>query len=203
MYLPRVFHADDTALVHEIVDRFSFATLMCIHDEAILVAHAPLILDREVGRLRGHLARANPVAKALERRSRMTAEFRGPDAYVSPTWYEHPSRQVPTWNYVVVHAVGPAEPLSDHELEQLLIDLSTRHEGARDTVWRPSDLDAEFVRQLQREIVGFSIRVESLEAKLKLSQNRSPEDRSRVRAAFERSGDPAAISLGALMQRLE
>jgi transcriptional regulator len=193
MYLPALFRSDDRELACELMERHSFATLMCVSEGELHVAHAPLILDRDTWRLRGHLARANPVAKLLPRL--LTIEFKGPDAYVSPTWYEKRSEQVPTWNYAVVHVKGEAVAQSEEDLRTLLSDLSSRYEAD----WRPSELEPEFLSRLLQEIVGFSIPIRSCETKLKLSQNRSPEDRRRVKEAHE----TAAPALARLMKRIE
>lgn len=199
MYLPHLFQSDDRELAADLMEQHSFATLLCVNAGELVVAHAPLLLDREAWRLRGHLARANPMAKLLASQPKLTLEFRGPDAYVSPTWYEERSKQVPTWNYAIVHATGVAEVLDDAELRALLADLSARHEAGVEAPWRPAELEPEFFGRLLQEVVGFSLVIRRHDTKLKLSQNRSPEDRRRVAQAHE----TVAPALAALMKRIE
>src|SRR5207237_340386 len=105
--------------------------------------HVPFVLDRDVGahgRLRFHVAKANSVARLAAGRP-VVAVFHGPDAYVSAGWYEKPREQVPTWNYVVVHAHGRATgPMTKQERRRLLEDLTSIHE-TDDAAWRMAELD--------------------------------------------------------------
>uniref|UniRef100_UPI0038F74B12 FMN-binding negative transcriptional regulator n=1 Tax=Streptomyces niveiscabiei TaxID=164115 RepID=UPI0038F74B12 len=86
----------------------------------------------------GHLARANPQWKAAAIGEAMVL-FSGPDAYVTPSWYEtkrETGKVVPTWNYQAVHAYGPAEFFDDPErLLDAVTRLTNLHEGARAQPW--------------------------------------------------------------------
>ncbi|NAT39700.1 transcriptional regulator, partial [Pseudomonas syringae pv. actinidifoliorum] len=111
--------------------------------------------------------------------------FPGEDAYVSPSFYpskaEH-GRVVPTWNYLAVHAYGQAECFTDPDrLHQLLDDLTDRHESSRAQPWSINDAPADYLAKMLSAIVGFSIPVQRLQGKRKLSQNRSAEDMAGVR----------------------
>src|SRR5262249_50146373 len=132
-----------------------------------------------------------PQCEALRSARACLVVFTGPNCYVSPSWYsEHPN--VPTWNYLSVHAYGPVDLLDDEGLEQTLIELTLPHEASVRGNWRYEDLPSDFKAELLREIRGFSVRVARLEAKAKLSQNRIPEDRERVTRALLDSSDPRA-----------
>ena len=183
MYTPPAFRADEAA-AWEIAEAWPFGLLLGGLDATPL----PWLVDR-AGRLRGHLAIGNPAAVD----GPAAVIFSGPDAYVSPTWYGSPADHVPTWNYVVARAVGVLRRLDAGETRQVVLDLTERFEPE----WRPTPavLDA-----LTRGIVGIELVVERFEAKLKLSQNRSPEDRARVQAALASSG-PREQAVAAWMRR--
>jgi transcriptional regulator len=163
------------------------------------VSHLPLLLDPTAGRygeLTGHLARANPQWRTSDLRKPALAIFMGPDAYVSPSWYpakqEH-GRVVPTWNYSTVHARGTLEVFDDPQrLAALVTRLTDLHEGRFAAPWKVTDAPADYLQKQLHAIVGFVLKIESLDGKLKLSQNRSMADRRGVVAglrASERAAD--------------
>jgi transcriptional regulator len=196
-YIPRHFRVDDRDTLERFIGANAFGALVSAGAEGLSVSHIPFLPDRGAdGRLRllGHVARANPHWQSLESAGDVLAIFEGPHAYVSPSWYEHhPS--VPTWNYAVVHARGPARLLAEADVAPLLDRLSRRYEEGRDSPWRMESLPAEFARKLMGAIVGFEIAVERLEGKFKLSQNRPGNDAARVAAALEAGGDRALATL--------
>jgi transcriptional regulator len=139
-------------------------------------------------RLVGHVARANPHWKAIADGSPGLAVVTGPDAYVSPSFYatkrEH-GKVVPTWNYSAVHLRGPVRVIQDVDwLRELVGALTEHHEAPRADPWAVDDAPAAYVEKQLRAIVGLELVVESVEAKAKLSQNRSEEDRAGVVAGL-------------------
>ena len=195
LYVPPHFAAHDPDQLFEFVQRYAFATLVSSGASGLEVSHIPLVAERDgAGKLRllGHLARANPHWQALEAAGEVLAIFHGPHAYVSPGWYEqHPS--VPTWNYAVVHARGRATLMEEAELHELLMRLSSAYEDGRPKPWRLSQQPADFVSGMLKMIVGFSIDVERIEGKFKLSQNR-PREIPHVIEALERE-EPTLAAL--------
>ncbi len=128
----------------------------------------------------------------------MTAIFQGPDGYVSPRWYSA-REAVPTWNYVVVHAVGRIAVTHDSaEKERILKAMIDRHDVDYRRQW--DELPETYREGMKRAIVGLTIEVERLDGKFKLSQNRPPGDRAAVRAAHAAASP--ALSLADWMQRL-
>jgi transcriptional regulator len=195
LYVPPHFRVEDRAAAVALMRDNAFATLVTSGGAGLHVSHIPFVVEEEEGELRllGHLARANPQWPALEGAREAVAIFQGPHAYVSPGWYRHhPS--VPTWNYAVVHARGALELMDDAGLHDLLLRLSATYEAGRAKPWRMSELPAEYVDGMLRNIVGFTLRVESLDAKFKLSQNR-PAEIPGVVAALEAEGEGAVAAL--------
>ena len=154
-------------------------------------------------RLVGHLARANPHWRRVVEGAPALAVVTGPDAYVSPAWYaakrEH-GRVVPTWNYSVVHLRGAVRVVEDADwLRTLVTDLTDHHEREREDPWAVTDAPEKYVAGQLRAIVGIELAVTSVEAKAKLSQNRSAEDRAGVVAGLTGTpGDPVAEAMRAL-----
>jgi transcriptional regulator len=180
MYVPPLFRADDRAILDEVIDAHPFATLVTA---PLFASHLPFLRDGDA--LLTHVARANPHARGAEE---ALVVFTGPHGYVSPRWYTHPEAHVPTWNYVAVHVAGPLEPLGRADT----IDIVRRTTARFDPAFAPDDA---LVEQLAGAIVGLRIPMARVEGKLKLSQNRDPEDAERVREAI----DPA---VAAWMKRL-
>jgi len=151
----------------------------------------PMLFDPEDGphgTLRGHLARGNPQWREIEASiatggdgaGETMALFDGPDAYVSPAWYEEKrltGKVVPTWNYVTVQAHGTISTIHDPDwLIPHVARLVERHEASRPEPWALTDAPEDYVRTQARAIVGLELRIERLEAKAKLTQNRSAAD---------------------------
>jgi len=201
VYTPASFRLDDAARVDEIIERFPFATVIAHGPDGFEASPLPLLLDRERRELVGHLARANPLARRLERGADVLCIFQGPHAYVSPRWYVDPSN-VPTWNYVHVHVTGPAKTFDDHgDLVRVLETLVARFEQGALAPWHLA-LPEEFLRGLTRAIVGFRVPMQKVEGKLKLSQNRSAEDAAGARRGLAASADAASREVAAWMRTL-
>lgn len=202
VYVPAHFAADDRAVIARLVHDHPFATLVTPASPEPLVTHLPLlrVADCEPhGTLLGHFARANPhVAGAGGAES--IAIFHGPHAYVSPSWYAEPAAAVPTWNYAVVHAHGTLELAREPGETRAILDaLIQRFESGRAKPWQPGLERARFDAMVAA-IVGFRMKIRRLDAKFKLSQNRSDEDRRRVARALATEGYADADATAAWMR---
>jgi transcriptional regulator len=205
MYVQPSFAETDPERLFELAARYPFATVITPGADELWVSHVPLLIRRrdDAVVLAGHLARANAHWEAMERSASTTAIFQGPHAYVSPTWYAT-SPAVPTWNYVVVHATGSVRVHHDGpELAELLRDLTAEYEGRQAGAWSPDRLPEDFAQPMRGAIVGFEIAVDRLEGKLKLSQNRSAEDRQGVIAQLEAQTSEDSRAIAALMRETE
>jgi len=201
VYIPDAFRETDRKALHQLMRQNSFATLITINGGAPLASHLPILLDSDrgdYGTLSGHMARANPQWRDFSDGREALAIFQGPHAYVSPSWYEtHPS--VPTWNYAVIHAYGTARLIDDRsELRKLLQASVQFYESGFEKPWA-FELPEKFVEKMMDMIVGFEIPISCIEGKFKLSQNRPPADRNRVKQTLENSADPLAKAVAELM----
>lgn len=190
LYVPRfnVMDADD---VRPFVEAVATAQLVTVGEDGLPDAtFLPVLWEGD--RLVGHLARANPHWRRIVDGAPALAIVTGPDAYVSPGWYaskaEH-GKVVPTWNYSVVHLRGTVRVHDDAQwLRGLVTRLTDRHESSRDVPWGVGDAPEDYVEKNLRPIVGVEVVVSSVEAKAKLSQNRSDDDRAGVAAGLAGEG---------------
>ena len=198
MYIPKHFKIEDPAWIRAFMQEHRFAVLIGIRDGEPFATHLPLLYDATPpphGTILGHVARANPHWQAFET-SLQLAIFQGPHAYVSPTWYESTGPAVPTWNYTTVHAYGRARIVDDSgAVREILRRLTEREERNLEPRFLVETLDADYVEHMARQIVAFEIPIVRLEAKAKLNQNRTPEERRRV-------ADVLGGEVGALMEEL-
>ncbi|MEZ5923680.1 MAG: FMN-binding negative transcriptional regulator [Hyphomicrobiaceae bacterium] len=199
LYIPPAFKVEDLVVLHQHIAATGLATVITVGDEGPIVSHVPLFLDRDrgpLGTLIGHLARANPQVKRSRLDVQAVAVFQGPDAYISPGWYEakrEHGRVVPTWNYMTVHARGRLTMFEDRErLKEIVDRLTSLHEVRFAKPWTTSDAPPDYIASQLKGIVGIELKIEALEGKHKLGQNRSEADRQGViegLSASERPGD--------------
>lgn len=185
MYTPPHFRIGDRDEILTALRAARLASLVTCGADGLMATPLPLMLDEaegELGTLYGHVARANPQWKtnAVE----AMAIFMGPDAYVTPSWYEtkrETGKVVPTWNYVAIHAAGPVEFFDAAErLLDVVSRLTRLHEADRPEPWAVSDAPTQFVDSQLRGIVGVRLPIVRLDAKRKMSQNRNEADRAGV-----------------------
>ena len=197
MYVPAHFAADD-ADVRQLLAEHGAADLVTPTAEGLVTTLLPFVFEPDAGprgALLGHVARNNPHWTA-EPTGESLVIVRGPDAYVSPSWYaakaEH-GRVVPTWNYVTAHVHGDLVVHDDPGwLDALVRRLTDKHEGAGG--WSVDDAPERFVAGQLRAIVGVEVRITRVEAKLKLSQNRPAADVDGVVAGLRSRGDEASAA---------
>ncbi|WP_026872812.1 FMN-binding negative transcriptional regulator [Inquilinus limosus] len=202
MYVPPAFREDRIEILHAAMREAGLATLVSLGADGLVASHVPMLLDEKAGpngTLYGHLAKANPHAAGGAPGVEALAIFHGPEAYITPSWYEtkrQTGKVVPTWNYVAIHASGPLEMFDDADrLLDLVTRLTRRHEGGRAVPWAVSDAPEEFIRAQLKGIVGFALPIARLEGKWKMSQNRPAADRRGVAEGLRGEGkdDVAAL----------
>jgi transcriptional regulator len=207
VYIPDHFRPTDED-VATLLANIGAAELITATGDGLLATMLPLIHEApgsseaagEQGRLMGHVARNNRQWKVPPIGAAMVI-VRGPDAYISPAWYatkrEH-GRVVPTWNYVTAHVHGELVIHDDPEwVEANVRALTGRHEAGRAEPWSVDDAPPPFIAGQLRAIVGVEVVISRIEAKFKLSQNRSLEDVAGAIAGLEDDpGDDRGDDLG-------
>ncbi|MBS0383960.1 MAG: FMN-binding negative transcriptional regulator [Proteobacteria bacterium] len=203
MYVPQHFSAEDAdALIARLTRRFAGVLVSADANGQPVATHMPVLWNAERRIATGHIARANPQWKLGAGRGLIV--LAGPETYVSPSYYpskaEH-GKTVPTWNYEAVHLSGPVEWFDDGaRLEGVVRRLSEVHENDRAEPWRIEDAPRAYIEALLRGIVGVEMRVERIEAKQKLSQNKSVGDFDGVVAGLEAAANPDAAEVAARMR---
>jgi transcriptional regulator len=193
MYVPAHFAPDDEA-VHELLANHGAADLVTMTPDGLVATMLPFVYDRARGVLRGHLARNNDHWRQ-ETIGDALVIARGPDSYITPGWYaskaEH-GRVVPTWNYLTAHVHGTLTVHDDPSwVGDLVRELTDLHERSRPHPWSVDDAPERFVAGQLRAIVGVQVTIKRVEAKFKLSQNRSAADVDGVITGLREAGDTA------------
>ena len=209
MYNSKPHQEHDLTRLHQHMLDTRLAVLVSQGEQGLLATHLPVLVDTaegDFGTVYAHLARANRQWQDLQHGGEALLVFPGADAYVSPGFYpskaENP-KVVPTWNYLAVHAYGPADVI--HEAEPLLAivsRLTDRHEQGRSEPWKVTDAPADYLDGMLRAIVGVRLPIARLQGARKLSQNRSGHDIDGVREGLSASPDQRDNQLAAHMRQL-
>lgn len=197
MYLPQHFAITNPEVLFDLMQRFSFATLVSVHENRPFATHIPFAVYPERNLLASHMARANPQWTTFAQNEEVLVIFQGDHSFISPAWYEkHPS--VPTWNYMTVHAYGKL-----HIVEEPAVVKTHLHDlvGQYEQQWKMDELPQEYLYGMMKGIVAFQIEITRLEGKFKLSQNRSRADQERVVAALEQSPHPGDRAVAKQMKK--
>lgn len=180
------------------MQRFSFGTLVSVEEGRPMATHLPFVVEEREAQIRliSHFARANPQWKSLENQQILTI-FTEPHAYISPSHYDR-LENVPTWNYISVHAYGHISLLNEEkQVFEVLEKMMESFEPTYKTQWE--SLSAEYKSRMARGITAFEIRVNELQAKEKLSQNKKENERRRILEAMGQSESEAARLIGEYM----
>ncbi|HMO74797.1 MAG TPA: FMN-binding negative transcriptional regulator [Sphingopyxis sp.] len=195
MHPDPAFRPQDDGLAALLVREIGFAAIFAGTPDGPRVAHAPVVLSDDAETLRFHLSRGNGLTKHLDGATAL-AVVQGPDAYVSPGWYEAPD-QVGTWNYVAVEMEGALRRLDDAELVAQLDALSALHEAriGADPPWTRAKMNPALFGRMTGAITGFEMRIAAWRPTIKLSQNKPAAERERVAAGVAATGHGALAQL--------
>jgi transcriptional regulator len=192
MYLPNHFEeARDEELLRTVA-AYPLGALVVNGPNGLDANHVPFLIDQaseRPKRLLAHIARANPLWKVAKDGDEALVIFRAGDAYISPNWYPSKHefhRQVPTWNYRVVHVHGKLYIRDDERFVRGVVARLTRtHEAQAGSArpWRMTDSSTEYIDQMLSAVVGIEVEITRMMGKWKLSQNK--EERDRINAAEE------------------
>jgi transcriptional regulator len=201
MYVPKYNQQDDRAALLAYMRAYSFAALATSGPAGLTATHLPFVIEEEGGRitLLAHMARANPQWRDFAAGAEALVIFMQPHAYVSPRLYD--SRQnVPTWNYVAVHAYGRPVLIEEHAAKLALQQKLIREHDAG-YLAQMAELPASYIDAKLAAIVSFSLDVSRIEARYKLSQDKNPAERERIARDLEASGDSVKTETARLMRR--
>lgn len=183
MYLPPHFAETRPGELHRIIREHPLGMLVTHSGHGIDANHIPFEFDPHRGAhgvLLAHIARANPLWREFTSGADVMVVFRGVEGYISPNWYpsKHEThRQVPTWNYEVVHAHGRLRIMDDETFVRGVVARLTRHhEATEPRPWKMGDAPRDYMDDMVSKVVGIEVEIVRLEGKRKLSQNREIRD---------------------------
>jgi transcriptional regulator len=191
MYTPKHFALTDLAAQHAVIEACDFGIVVSNGADGLFATHIPMMLEAgegKFGTLYGHLAKANPHGKLLGG-GEVLVIFNGPHGYVSPTWYSDRTMNVPTWNYVAVHAYGIPQTLPAEVSAAHLARLVTKYEGSRANGWSMNELTDNLREMLPQQVIPFRMEIARIEGKAKLSQNKPRAERERVIEGLKAAGE--------------
>lgn len=198
MYVPQYFNESRPEVLHQLIMQNPLGVLVSHGEGGLDANHLPFHFKPQEGKqgvLHAHVSRANPLWRELKDGDEVLVIFRGADAYISPNWYpsKHEThKQVPTWNYQVVHAHGRVTLHDDEHYVRGLVALLTRtHEASQLVPWKMSDAPKDYIRDMLKAIVGLEIEITRLVGKFKLGQNKEARDIQGAAQGLKASGKPA------------
>ncbi len=201
MYIPEFNRQDDRAAILAFMKANPFAILISNADGIPFATHLPLLIDEAGDNIvvQGHMARANAHWKSMKEGEESLVIFHGPHAYISPTLYEI-RESVPTWNYAAVHVYGEPTLFSDEQgLRSTLHRMINTFESSYMAQW--TRLSEQYQSRMTKHIVGFEIKAKRVEAKFKLSQNRTKGEQARVIQCLNQSKDSNVSGVAELMEQ--
>ena len=202
MYTPERFKETNHEKITAFLKENAFGLLITQHEGKPLATHLPLEYMERDGKayLQGHVAKRNPQWKSFDDQDEVLAVFNGPHAYVSASWYS--IEEVSTWNYVAVHIYGKLRTMKQEELMPMLEGLMAKYEADVDEPIDMSKLSKGTLNQV-RGIVGFEIEITDLQAKYKMSQNRSEKDYDKITRELEKDRGLQAKGTADVMKRFK
>ncbi|MFN9279711.1 MAG: FMN-binding negative transcriptional regulator [Betaproteobacteria bacterium] len=207
MYIPPQFAENRPEVLHRIMREHPLGTLVRNEEGGLDADHIPFEFEPDtgpLGTLKAHVARNNPLWQRCPTGTPVMVIFRGAQAYISPNWYpsKHEThRQVPTWNYEVVHAHGTLSIHDDERYVRALVARLTReHDAAEPRPWKMGEAPPDYLQMMLGNIVGIEVTLTSLVGKSKLSQNRELRDRRHAADTLaERGRDGMAQAMRATL----
>ncbi|NUY81236.1 FMN-binding negative transcriptional regulator [Flavobacterium sp. MAH-1] len=200
MYIPKHNRFEDKDEIVAFMKRFGFATIVTVRDQVPLATHLPFIIEsrNEDIVLVSHFAKANDQWKEVEN-DNVLVIFTEPHAYISPSNYDR-QREVPTWNYISVHAYGRGKIIEDPQsVIRLLENTIDNFELSYRAQW--DNFPDDFKHDMATGIVAFQIHVTDLQAKKKLSQNKTENERTKIIDSLSQSNDANERMIADYMKR--
>lgn len=204
MYKLPYFQEQDKGKVLSFMKENSFAVIAAATASYPVMTQVPLEVSEHDGTiiLMGHMMRNTDHHKALLQSPAVTVLFTGPHCYVSASWYNN-VQTASTWNYISVHAKGQLKFTDEAGTHAALAAVTNQYEGTESPA-SFNNIPPAYIEKLIPAIVGFTIKIESLENVFKLSQNKTAEEQQTIIQKLESCGDYNSIMIAAEMrQRLE
>ena len=192
----------DEAEIKRLIRENPWATYVSNTSEGLVASHYPTLLEEDADGISivTHFGRPDDELHEVGEHE-MLVIVQGAHGYISPNWYAE-GDIVPTWNHVTAHLYGVPEVLSEEQNFEVLRTLVDHFEG-RMPHPVSLDQDEESARRIAKGTMGLRIRVTRVEARLKLSQNKSDEVRETIIEALHGDGPYSDAALADEMERLK
>jgi transcriptional regulator len=202
MYIPAFNTFTDGQEVISFMQRYSFATIVTTVNRIPEATHLPFLVKQENNKvlLLSHFAKANPQSAEIIDKTSLVI-FTEPHAYISPKYYEK-EENVPTWNYIAVHAYGKAQLIEQEDKKAELLKHTIEYYDAG-YLQQWGKLTDHYRSKMMKGIVAFEIEVTDMQAKKKLSQNRSEKERENIVNSLGNSSDTNELEIAAYMKKLK
>lgn len=199
MYIPKLYHLEQDEAV-QIMKSYPFAILVTIDELRPIATHIPIEIQKKNSKIlaAGHIAIGNMQKNTLDNNSNVMLIFQGPHTYISSSWYE--SENVPTWDYLAVHAYGTSRIISGEEMENHLAALLKHYESNRDNGRLWETFSPGFLHHQMKGIVTFEIEITSIQASGKMSQNRNDRDYKAIVTELEKLSEEDASRVAEWMR---
>lgn len=200
MYIPTINAETDKDRIIAFMKQYSFATVITAKDNLPVATHLPFLvaIKEDTIILTSHFAKANVQWKDIDGNKVLTI-FSEPHAYISPKNYDK-ELNVPTWNYISVHAYGQGKLITErNRIYEVLEATIDNYEASYKQQW--NKLPEEYKLKMSKGIVAFEIVVTDLQAKSKLSQNKTDVERQRIIDSLSKSNDSNEQLIAEYMRR--
>lgn len=186
MYIPKSNLLADKNEAIDFIKKFSFGIIVTSIENIPTATHLPFLVELRNDKiiLTSHFAHANGQWKDIEGNKVLTI-FSEPHAYISPRNYEK-ELNVPTWNYISIHAYGKGKLITNfNKIIEVLEKTILNYEESYKTQW--DSLPNDYKERMSKGIVAFEIEVDDLQAKKKLSQNKSEIEQKNIINSLSKS----------------
>jgi transcriptional regulator len=202
MYIPDSYKNQNIEEVKEFLKANSFGILVNQVAGKITGTHIPMELDQDQNVedvLVGHIAKRNPQSKNFQEDAEVLAIFNGPHSYISSSWYQ--KEDVPTWNYIAVHVYGTVKIIEGEALFEAMKKLVDKYERNSEKPVSVEKMSSKTLQQING-VVGFSIKIQEIQAAYKLSQ-KNEEDYHTITSELNKNGDSNSISIAEEMRKVK
>ena len=203
MYRMPYFTEKDNSKIIAFMNEHSFAIITGFGEQYPVATHIPLeVIVREDGKivLSGHLMKNTDHHKAFVKNDNVLVIFNGPHCYVSASWYNNP-QTASTWNYITVHAKGKIMFTDDEGTFAAINAVTNKYEGV-ETAAAFNKMPKEYIMQMLKAIIGFTIEVESVDNVFKLSQNKTDHEQINIIEQLKNKGDENSVKIADEMEKL-
>ena len=202
MYKLPHFTEKDTDKVIAFMKENAFAIITGWGEQYPVATHIPLEVVVEANDkiiLCGHIMKNSDHHKAFVKNSNVLAIFNGPHCYVSASWYNNP-QSASTWNYMTVHAKGNIVFTNDTGTYAAIKAVTNKYEGTT-TAAAFDAMSKEYIDQMLKAIIGFTIEIEKLDNVFKLSQNKSESEQINIIEQLKKTTDGDSINVALEMEK--